>query len=67
MVRSQAGLWGSQMNNYQIIITIILFLEASGTVPGSPYKFSEWNRRNRTLWRFIHPHTFPANQDLAAI
>lgn len=46
-------------NDYQVIITIVLFLEASGTVPGPPYRFSEWNR---TRGPVTNPHAFPANQ-----
>lgn len=61
MARSQAGLWGS-LNNYRIIITIVAFLEASGTVPGCP--FTEWSR---TRWRFISRCTFLANQDPGSI
>lgn len=56
MARSWAGLWGSLMNNYRIIITAVLFLEASGTVPGSPDKFTELRR---TQWHFISHHVSP--------
>lgn len=64
MARSWAGLWGSLMNNYWIIITTVLFLEASGTVPGSPDKFTELSR---ILWHFISHHAFPTNQDSDAV
>lgn len=64
MARSWAGLWGSVMNNYRIIITTVLFLEGSGMVPGSPEKFTELSR---TLWHFISHHAFPTNQDSDAM
>lgn len=40
IVRSWARLGGSPVNNYQIIITTFLFLEASATMFGSPFKFT---------------------------
>lgn len=64
MARSWAGLWGSLMNNYRIIITAVLFLEAFGTVPGSPDKFTELRR---SLWYFISHHAVPTNEDSDAV
>lgn len=58
MARSWAP--GSLMNNYWLIITTVLFLEASGTVPGFPGKFTDLRG---TLGYFICHHAFPTSQD----